>query len=362
VDGTPVHSIHAKTTTDLQWRVAPADAPQAAKAIKSLFEEGRNVDIRLNSFELVGSPLFEELLNGAGPGTLSINPAPRKATMRLTVLDQASGARRMQLTADADLTSGTKAASIVARLWGGAITLTASFAERSSLTVGHDLNVWEGRDIRTLPDFEAIHDFARYAHEGMRLAVAIYSYGRTLFEDAVDMPTGDFTAALYVLVDYLACAREFAFRYDLSAPFRGTVDFNHDDYLRLRQAYDVITGARPDIEAMEPISVSAKFVEGATWEADKEISIIKCVTHGMNDVPLFDSVLRLPAVELEVTGRATTKRRSYKPGQTLTLKFDPRAATTRVVWRLVADTPAHLVPKDPNSPTRTAPGVLPTAE
>lgn len=348
VNGMQVHSIHANTTTNVQWKVTPTDAPMAAQAIKSLFEEGRGAQIPLNSFELTGSPLFDELLNGVGPGTLSIEPTPRKATMRLTLLEKATGARRMQLTVDAELTSGTKAASVVARLWGGAVTLTASFTERASLKVGHDLNVWEGRDIRTLPDFEAVQDFARYAHEGMRLELAIYSDSRPIYDNLVDMPTGDFTAGLYFLVDYLACAREFAFRYQFGAHFRRAITFDHDDYVRLRQAFDVLTGARPDAEVIETITVSATFVEGTTLEADTELSVIKCVTHGLNDVPLFDSTLRLPPVELEVTGRATAKRRTYKPGQRVTLKFDPRAATTRVAWRLVGDAPAHLVPREPS--------------
>jgi len=153
---------------------------------------------------------------------------------------------------------------------------------------------------------------------------------------------------LGVALDYTHLAREFARRHQWAIQFRPKFIYNYEDHQRLADAFDIVSGARDNVElGGKPLVITAVFTHEVQVSEQQDLGSLKFVAGDGSRVPMFDWQIELPPPVFEVTGVGEAPRRSYKAGRKVNFKFDPRKGPVSVKWTLGQDGAAPTLFRGP---------------
>ena len=330
-EGESRYTLNALENVPFRFKVPAHRAPEWREQLRGLLEHGRRVKMNAQDVTVEGSDLMAHLFDGMEQGTLEIAPHGVEAVVRVSLRGDTTSKRRELEPFAGRAYAGFKTFSVDAQALGGLLRL--GFQHNLNASPGDDLNlslelctdVWEGRDIRFLPNFQAIYDLFAALAAGAAFELEVFVRGLKVCRASyAPQLAGDHMRDVYNTFGYLRRARLVADFLNQPITYKADHRFTADQHVALAEAAEIIEGVHEgkltsDVEAT--LTLTADDPEIFSSKVVGELLFVSSDPGPRIDV--YGEIVQMPAIELSVTHVVAKPPKKLKRGATIKVTWKP---------------------------------------
>ncbi|WP_271009438.1 hypothetical protein [Paucibacter sp. B51] len=331
VRGESLYTLNALETVPFRFKVPAHRAPEWREQLRGLLDHGRRVKVNTKDVKIEGSDLMAHLFDGVEQGTLEIAPHGVEAAVRVSLRDAATGKDRELEPFAGRAYAGVKTFSVDAQSLGGLLRLgcehdlAASASDNLNLSFELCTDVWEGGDIRFLPNFQAAYDLFAALAAGAAVDLELFARGLKVCRASyAPQAAADHVRDAYNRLGYLRRARRVADFLNRSIKYKADLRFTAEQHVALAEAADIIEGAHEgkltsDVEAT--LTLTADDPEVLSSKVVGELLFVGSDPGPQIDV--YGEVVQMPAIEIRVTNVVARPPKKIKRGATIKVTWKP---------------------------------------
>ena len=204
------YRFHSNESIPIEFRYKEEDA--RSEKIEDLLDRGKPVLIKNGEIEIIGSPLFQALLDLAGASDVLFEFNKTYDGHINMVRKTKFGVIVSKFDAiPCKMVCGRCEARIEAQLLGNLFSLSATLPleskETANVSIGLDLSVWEGSRLQELRFFEQMAGLFMDVADGDQMAIEFFAPGQRVFTGVINYDPDQTIRGSVFLIEMLSKAR-----------------------------------------------------------------------------------------------------------------------------------------------------------
>lgn len=316
VNCTTHFTLRAKEHVPLSLKVDGAAKERWKSQISALLDHGETARLSTEGVKLLGSPLFESVLNPEKltGGQITFEPQSTKTVAKLSLIDEQIHQRTPLDDITGLISFGRKSLTFKGTGYSDLLALTINVpTPRESVidagfTIETDLERWVGGNVQTLPYFDKLADLYRRIGQGWTIEVQLEIEGSSLLRGRIKLDeTNSFLAITHNILEYTNRARKLAARLKKNIIFQLTPPFTAEDHQILAETVTILDGKETlGAEHVNNITCSLTATNGCenihSLIKQDTPSVVAIVQPIIEPIIVFGQAVNLPELKTTLNG------------------------------------------------------------